>query len=115
MPNKLRFCTHMELHCSKTDLSNAGKRAGFVPIWNYIVLKRYHICNTSTKSFVPIWNYIVLKQGLLLPNTSSSFVPIWNYIVLKLYQRASEKRLGFVPIWNYIVLKPQIGQEQPVR
>ena len=36
-------------------------RLGFVPIWNYIVLKLLSTIFSGTHSFVPIWNYIVLK------------------------------------------------------
>ena len=57
--------------------------------------------------FVPIWNYIVLKPDYVCGWNTTCFVPIWNYIVLKLFNKLSFESPGFVPIWNYIVLKPQ--------
>ena len=34
------FCNHMELHRSKTVALNSTAAASFVTIWNYTVLKR---------------------------------------------------------------------------
>ena len=38
---------------------------GFVPIWNYIVLKPTDEAQRIREGFVPIWNYIVLKHHFL--------------------------------------------------
>ena len=73
----------MELHCSKTSVFFHYGVLGFVPIWNYIVLKHGGVYFPSQYCFVPIWNYIVLKRVIRCMALIICFVPIWNYIVLK--------------------------------